>query len=126
MFTIQNNFKIEIPNVEIEDDQTFIVGIVFGVSRWAKSIECNFPIYFLIVNWKLIGLLHFLQMLANGDIGHQSIDIVLGILKKLWLLGQFWLHYYVAFADYSWQQLPFFLLFGFILNIPNLYIPDWM
>jgi len=33
MFTIQNNFKIEIPNVEIEDDQTFIVGIVFGVSR---------------------------------------------------------------------------------------------
>lgn len=31
MFTVVDYLEIEIPNVEVEDDQTLIVGVVLGV-----------------------------------------------------------------------------------------------
>jgi hypothetical protein len=32
MFPVENYLEIEIPNVEVKDDQTLIVGVVLGVA----------------------------------------------------------------------------------------------
>ena len=44
MLAFGQDLEIEIPDVEIEDDEAFVVGVILGVSGGAEVVEADLPV----------------------------------------------------------------------------------
>ena len=80
VFPLIHDLQIKVPNVEIEDDQTFVVGIVFRISGGKKVIEADLPVDLLVFQGEFITDFDFFEVLPNGNVGDQSVDIIFGWL----------------------------------------------
>lgn len=91
-----DDLEVEVPDVEVEDEETLVVGVLGGVAGREQLEEAHLPVDLLVLQGELVAELDLLQVLPDRDVGHQGVDVVLGTLQLRGLLTQLGLDHRLA------------------------------
>jgi hypothetical protein len=77
VFALGDHLEVKVPDVEVEDDQALVVGVVLGVSGGGQVVKTCLPVDVFLGEGELVTELDLFEVLADGNVGYESIDIVL-------------------------------------------------
>ena len=76
------DFEVQVPDVEVEDEQAFVGRVLGWVARGPQLLQPPLPLHLLVLQRKLVAQLYSLEMLPDGYIAGEGVDVVLGILQS--------------------------------------------
>ena len=63
-----HDVTVKIPDIQIEDCQAFVIGLLGGVPRISQSLETPFPACLLSLAIQHPRLFYLLQVFSDGDV----------------------------------------------------------
>lgn len=99
MLAIRDQFEIDVPDVQIEDEERLVIGVIFGITGRAEVVEGDLPIQRIIVYRTLVARQYLFQVLSDGVIGGDGVDVVLGVFKGLGLFAELGGDHDLAFVE---------------------------